>query len=135
MSSDIEHQREEYVTTVRDVIDNYLNRWADEVHATAVQKGWYESTRTPGELLALIHSEVSEALEEFRNGKPYLYYSEQGGGQRPKPEGWGVELIDAVIRILDMIRALEPSADIDAVKRAKMSFNATRPHRHGGKLL
>lgn len=40
-------------------------------HATARSKGWWEGGGpTPGEFIALVHSELSEALECVRSGKP-----------------------------------------------------------------
>jgi NTP pyrophosphatase (non-canonical NTP hydrolase) len=77
--------------------------------------------------LALIHSEVSEALEEYRNSHPPAEVRIENG----KPEGFPVELADTVIRIFDLCGAL--GVDLDAAIELKMAFNATRPHRHGGK--
>lgn len=50
-----------------------INEFAAEVHKNAVDHGWWEGERTFPEIVALIHSEVSEALEECRDGKPLLY--------------------------------------------------------------
>lgn len=67
----------------------------EEIHDNAVNHGWWETERPVDETYAMIHSEVSEALDEYRNGRPDVY--EVSG----KPEGVWVELIDVVIRICD----------------------------------
>lgn len=93
----------------------------EEVHALAVSKGWYEGPeRILPELLCLVHSEISEALEGFRNHIPE---GEKGCVSE--------ELADAVIRIWDMSAFL--GLDIEAAINKKHGFNKTRPHRHGGK--
>ena len=100
-----------------------------ECHTISVAKGWYEKDngyRNPGELIALIHSELSEALEALRDGnKP--------DKNLPDHNSLAVELADAVIRIFDMAAYMDcdlPSAIID-----KMEYNKTRPARHGGKAF
>lgn len=72
-----------------------------EIHTVAIAKGWWEKPREMGEMIALAHSEISEALEEVRNGKLETYYTDVGAGGPRKPEGFYVELADAVIRLLD----------------------------------
>ena len=37
-----------------------------EAHAIAREKGWWDEPRTFGDLIALVHSELSEALEVYR---------------------------------------------------------------------
>lgn len=101
-----------------------INELIKEVHENAVAHGWWETERPFEEIAALIHAEWSEALEEARAGRPYVWYEcsladrmicdwektdcHYRGGKRctglhrkPKPEGFAVELIDGVIRILD----------------------------------
>lgn len=74
----------------------------------------------------LIVSEVVEALDEVRNGKPSIY--EVDG----KPEGVAVELGDAVIRIADYAWEFDEPV-IEAID-TKAAYNATRERMHGGKL-
>ena len=80
--------------------------------------------------LALIHSEVSEALECVRDGHYEAYESETRPG---KPEGLPSELADIVIRVADLAGAL--GIDLESAIVTKMAYNATRQHRHGGRNL
>lgn len=74
--------------------------------------------------LALIHEEVSEALAEYRSGRMQLWAGEKG-----KPEGFGIELADAVIRIADLAEAL--GIDLETLIILKHRYNVNRPHKHG----
>lgn len=110
------------------------------IHDLACEKGWWDGYERDdqGELklttdqaiskIALIHAELSEAVEEARKSPNYsaIYYDAS------KPEGFAVELADALIRILDLCGALGINAE--EVVRIKHEFNKTRPRRHGGKL-
>ena len=40
-----------------------LKEFQKEVHQTAIDHGWWETDRNIGEQIALMHSELSEALE------------------------------------------------------------------------
>ena len=124
-----------------------VNDYAREVHENAVAHGWWDGgERSFPEIAALIHSEVSEALEEYREGKPLIYgccgfngaYCERSENcdKREtegscKPEGLAVELCDAVIRIFDYLAYL--GVDIEAILVAKHEYNKSREYRHGGK--
>lgn len=92
------------------------------------EKGWYDVERTFGEDIALIHSEVSEALEEFRNRRLSTVRDENG-----KPVGVPSELADIIIRVLDLCERL--NVDIEHEIALKISYNIDRPYRHGDKLL
>ena len=81
-----------------------------EAHAIAKSKGWWDEERTFGDLIALVHSELSEALEWYREGEhvqPMREESPQYGLDDPvhgkyKPVGVPSELADVVIRVADM---------------------------------
>lgn len=133
-----------------------LNYMADECNEISRSKGWLEEKRSFGDLIALMHSELSEALEEFRNGHElneiYLHHSNACpvgqaiayAGDKPpfevacnlngcKPEGIPIELADTLIRILQACG--EFSIDIQKAYDVKTYYNMTRPHRHGGKKI
>ena len=105
-----------------------FNELARECQSIAVSKGWIKG-RSFGDYLALMHSELSEALEEYRAGRDFTEIYFNGD----KPEGIPVELADVIIRILHFCADYE--VDIDRALKLKMDFNKTRSHRHGGKIL
>ncbi|GIM47007.1 hypothetical protein DNHGIG_25560 [Collibacillus ludicampi] len=106
-----------------------INELVKEAHQMAIDKGWYEEPRTFGEIIALVHSELSEALEDFRAGRRIneIYY------EGDKPCGIPIELADVVIRIFDTCGYY--GIDLEEAIEEKMAYNAKRPKRHGGKKL
>jgi NTP pyrophosphatase (non-canonical NTP hydrolase) len=95
-----------------------------ESHDRAVRKGFYDPPPSIEQRLCLIHSEVSEALEAYRERGLESWKREDG-----KPEGLASELADVVIRIADFAGHLK--IDLDAEIRQKSDFNESRPERHG----
>jgi NTP pyrophosphatase (non-canonical NTP hydrolase) len=93
-----------------------INQLCKDAYETAKSKGWHEETRETGTMLALIHSEVSEALEADRKGQE---------------ENFAEELADVCIRIFDLC-ALK-GIDLEKAIVEKMEYNKSRTYKHGGK--
>jgi len=110
----------------KELIDNL----AIESSKLAKSKGWDDTHISFPEVVALIHAEVSEALEEYRKDTSirYIYFSKDG-----KPEGIPVELADVIIRILSYCGS--HNIDISSAIDLKMIYNAKRSFRHGGKQI
>lgn len=130
------------------MMENFdLEAFAQEVHKNAVAHGWWDEERSEAEVRALIHSEWSEALEEAREGRPMLWHecmdaaAEPGkrpvicdyctdcvckkdqpahdcAAYNPKPEGVAVELMDGVIRILDVMAKEDAEVPNELMRRA-----------------
>jgi len=104
-----------------------LNELAKSINDIAINHGFWEDDRGFGEVIALIHSEASEALEEYRHGHEFdeVYY-----GVNSKPEGIPIELADIIIRVLDFCGMAK--IDIHTAVHEKIEYNRTRPYKHGG---
>lgn len=110
-----------------------LNDLSREAYQNSFAHGFYPQGSEPsddnvGEKLALIHSEISEVLEEVRagHGLRVVYYTDI---DKPKPEGVPIELADALIRIFDFCG--RHGIDIDSAVEEKMKYNESRPYKHG----
>ncbi len=108
-----------------------INELIEQAHATAEEKGWHERKRTFGELIALCHSELSEALEEYRKGCLPDQRGYEAGSS--KPIGVPIELADVLIRIFDLCGAY--GIDLEEALEIKMEYNKTRTYRHGNKVI
>lgn len=121
-----------------------LNDLACAIYERNVEKGFYENPKNIGEMLCLIHSEVSEALEADRKDKYVLgsvdcqtmntiiddnlfveTYKKHVKGNFEE------EMADIFIRVLDM--CAYKGIDIEQHVKAKMRYNLTREKYHGKK--
>lgn len=93
--------------------NTYLDNW---------QKGFWKEANLPTKL-ALIHGEVSEALEALRLPEPVM------DKHLPDYTNFAVELADIVIRVFDL--AGQQSIPLGKIIDDKLAFNKTREHKHG----
>jgi NTP pyrophosphatase (non-canonical NTP hydrolase) len=117
---------------------NTIAEMTEKVRAVNTEKGWRTGGNTFGDYIALLHSELSEALEAYRDHRlddaTYrLVDVDENGVGTPKPEGVGSEFADVLIRLLDVADIY--GIDLDAEFDRKLAYNRTRPYQHGGRTL
>ena len=113
--------------TVRnDMFKEAWGKMATEVNEIAKVKGWCDAERNDGVMIALMHSELSEALEALRHGNP-------PDDHIPEFSGVEAEMADVVIRIMDYGK--DRGLRIAEAIEAKIAYNINRPMKHGGKAF
>lgn len=123
-----------------------LRAMAAEVRQVNIKLGWRAPDggmcegQTFGDYIALAHTELSEALEAYRDHRladatddRYSPIIESGDPPLPKPEGVGSEFADVLIRLVDMADVF--GIDLEAEYRRKIAYNRAREYQHGGRTL
>lgn len=104
----------------------HINDWAKEAWDITDSKGFHTG-RSILEKIALVMSELGEGVDAVRDSPKPLYYHDYSS----KPEGVSVELVDTIIRIMDMF--VTEKWDLEEILRLKLEYNKTRSYKHGGK--
>jgi NTP pyrophosphatase (non-canonical NTP hydrolase) len=110
-----------------------------QVRKINIEKGWRSAEGGPGsnsfgDYIALLHSEVSEALEAYRDHRLNDPTPVAGFGiAHPKPEGVGSELAGVLIRLVDMCDVF--GIDLAQEYHRKVAYNASRAFQHGGRTV
>ncbi len=116
-------EKESAQNTVKEFIKSW-DQIQKRVYEGNVEKGFWDKPMDDGTRIALMHSELSEALEALRYGNP-------PDKHLPNLDSVSVELADVVIRVMDFCQGR--GYDVAGAVIAKMNYNTTREHMHGGK--
>lgn len=141
---EVEELRDHLSTLLGESEEPTIATMTAEVRDLNTAKGWRNGSNTFGDYIALLHSEVSEALDAYRDHRltdgtrPVCGLAAQTGAACPthglsKPEGVGSELADVLIRLLDTADVY--GIDLVSEYSRKMAYNRTRPYQHGGRTL
>ena len=148
-------------TEAENLIIHAFNVLSVAAQRNSAAHGFHDKSRPFSEEIALIHSEASEALEEWRDGREFgeVHYTRkiqikadptdnaslhpkmikvqvpapqfEPDGTMNKPEGIGAEFADIVIRVADSSHGRE-NLGVRVIEKHK--FNIDRPHMNGGKI-
>ncbi len=129
-----------------------IPEWMELSYSIAEEKGWHDDvTNSPPAVfiaakLMKIVTELSEACEEIAGIQGATWDRNNGWGEdgiicdiyvidkaSGKPEGFPVELADAIIRIFDLAALL--GLPLEEAMNVKTEYNRTRSYRHGGKSV
>lgn len=124
----------DYFSIPRTNLPRTLEEYQEECYQINVDHGWFDSERSFGDDVALLHTEVSEMYEAYRKWEledataPMV-----NGDELPKPEGVGSEVADVQIRLFDTCQ--RAGINLRAEMERKIAFNKTRPYMHGNKKV
>ena len=104
---------------------NAINVLSEDINLCAVRHGFWDGNYGDGMKIALMHCELSEALEGLRHDNPKDEHCPEFGNVE-------IELADCIIRILDFCN--HKKYNIGEAMSAKMAYNETRPYKHGKKF-
>jgi len=105
-------------------VQRILDRLSFVCQQRAANNGFWDISRNKGEMIALMHSELSEMLEGVR--KPGL------DPHCPDFSSEEIEAADLLIRMFDYAGGFR--LRLGEAVLAKLAFNATRPYKHGKKF-